>query len=246
MKKALAILTLLILILSASACRDSELQTVENYEYNASTAAEETTESESDETSTAVKDDNQSYKTDDSWKKNYAVYYRYYNSANDTSTVSVKEFLADDVFIVTYPDAASSIYYKASGANTDMYTISTGEKTHKLLTGKSFSTISSLFMKLSNVEEGFPELSNVMYMGTETVTGRECLKYIQRAYTDGEVTQTVYIWIDKQYGFAAKCQSLNADNTLTLSWEILSFETGEVTAGDADIDISSYDFTEVD
>lgn len=239
LKKAIAVAALIMTLVSAAACNREEIQTVDGYEYNASTAAPQ-----QDDGTTAEAKQEESFVSDSSWKKNYSVTYRYYNAENDTSSITAKEVLAENAFVVSYPETASSIYYKASGANTDMYTITPSEKTHTLLTGKSFSSLSSLFMKLSEIDRNLPQQSNVMYMGTESVADRPCLKYIQRAYTDGEVTETVYIWVDAQYGFGAKCQALGADNTLKLSWEVLSFESGELKESDTGISLSSYKFTE--
>ena len=83
-----------------------------------------------------------------------------------------------------------------------------------------------------------------MYMYDEEVGGRACHKYLQRAYTDGKLTDSVYIWIDIEFGFAAKCESYNADGKMRLMWKTDSFETGTVGDDDIKIDLSQYSVRE--
>ena len=99
-------------------------------------------------------------------------------------------------------------------------------------------------MKLSNVDATMPAQSNVLYMYDEIIAGRNCHKYIQRAYADAKLTESVYVWIDAQYGFAMKCEDYDAADVLKTSWEVTEFAAGGVTADDVVIDLSQYSFTE--
>ena len=241
MKKIITFLLALSLTAALAACSGDDIQQIDDYEYNPSV---QTTAADNGET-TAAEENEISFKTDNSWMKNFSVTYRYYNPENDSSTVTVKETRADKVFCVEYEQSQSLMYYKENGSGTDMYTITPSSNTHTLLSDKKFSTISSLFMKLSAVDEKLPLQSNVMLMGTEQVAGRECAKYIQRAYTDGEVTQTVYVWVDIEYGISLQCRALDSSDKLTLSWEVTEFRTGNLTQKDTGVDLTKYKFTEV-
>ena len=115
---------------------------------------------------------------------------------------------------------------------------------HSVLKGKSISELSSTYMKLTAVAEDLPTYTNVLFMADETVAGRACKKYIQRAYTDGKVTETVYVWVDSLFGLCLKCEDYDADDVLQTYWETISFSTGRVTDSSFGFDLSIYDFTE--
>ncbi len=237
--------SLLFVLLSVTVLFSScNRNTVENesttgYEYfhagSESTTAEQSGNSSSEEIN-----------IDTSWQKNFYVKYRYYNPEQSITTMNIEEKRADTVFTVEYLDTGSLLYYKENGNNTDYYVIidNEDEQVHSVLEGKKFSNLSSMFMKLSQVSEDLPEQNNVLYMYDEAVAGRNCKKYIQRAYTDGKLTETVYVWIDAQYGFAAKCEAYDAGNKITLMWSVESFETGNMKDEDVAVDINLYNFKE--
>jgi len=242
-KKVLCIILSALSVFLLTSCTGENVNDVTDYVYNP-TANETEAVSESVTVNGLTEKD---FTINTAWQKNYQATYRYYNKENAVTSVTVRETKTDKVFAVEYIGGqAATQYYKADGSDTELYTISTSENTHTVLKNKSFTTLSSLFMKLSTVEKGFSSLSNVMYMGEETIAGRQCQKYIQRAYTDGEVTETVYIWIDTEFGFGVKCTAMDATETLTMSWELTEFSTGKITEKDTGITLSSYKFTEVE
>lgn len=219
---------------------NGETTTAEPYSYNPRNETSTTVEA-------AAADPEKAFSVNNSWQNNFKVTYEYYNSAESTKAVTVKETKNSTAFTAEYPDGDSVLYYKANGADTDYYVIMTGtEKSavHSHLTGSAFSDLSSTFMKLTKVSRELPSLSNVMYMYDEEVGGRACHKYLQRAYTDGKLTDSVYIWIDIEFGFAAKCESYNADGKMRLMWKTDSFETGTVGDDDIKIDLSQYSVRE--
>ena len=64
------------------------------------------------------------------------------------------------------------------------------------------------------------------------------------AYEDGRVTETVYVWVDAEYGFALRCEDYDADDVLQVYWETVSFVSGGVTEADLGVKLSDYKFTE--
>ncbi len=236
----LTALALAFSMLSFSSCngKTEENESSTGYEYTPS-GSENTTAYENNEASETIT-------VDTSWQKNFRVSYRYYNPEQSMTTMRILEKKSDKAFTVEYLDTASILYYKANGSNTDYYVIidNEDEQVHSVLEGKKFSSLSSMFMKLSEVSPDLPSQSNVLYMYDETVAGRSCHKYIQRAYSDGKLTQSVYVWIDAQFGFVAKCEAYDSSENLTVMWTIDEFETGTLTDEDVFIDTSLYSFKE--
>ena len=180
------------------------------------------------------------------WQKNFDAEYKYFDKNTSDDTVTIKETRSEKAFCAKYPSSGNLVYYKANNVAIDCYTVVPSEEqyVHSVITGKSINDLSSTYMKLTAVSEDFPSYSNVLYMSDETVAGRACKKYIQRAYTDGKMTETVYIWVDAEYGFAMKCEDYDAENVLQTYWETVSFSTGNVLESSIGVDISKYQFTE--
>ncbi len=181
-----------------------------------------------------------------SWQKNYEVEYVYYNAEQTDEELNISEKRHSTAFVVEYIDTNAKLYYEKSGKDTDYYVImpKENEQVYSKLTDSNFSDLSSMFMKLSTVSASLPTQNNVLYMYDEKVAGRDCYKYIQRAYTNGELTQSVYVWVDVEYGFAAKCEAYDSKNKKTTYWEITSFSAGEVNETETFVDLSLYDFKE--
>lgn len=236
---------ILILLLSVLLCFSScdsnsgESESSTGYEYKPSVSDETTQAPENDEVEKEVKIDN-------TWKRNFRVNYRYYNPEQSITTMNIEEKKSANAFTVQYIDTHSILYYKANGNDTDYYVIidHEDEQVHSVLTGKKFSSLSSMFMKLSAVDADLPSQNNVLYMYEEEVAGRKCYKYIQRAYSEGQLTESVYLWIDVQYGFVAKCEAYDSNNTLTVMWEVEEFVTGTLQDEDVFLDLSGYTFKE--
>jgi hypothetical protein len=220
-----------------ASCKNGNTTSGESYSYNSKSG---------DTTDSAVADPEKKINVNTSWQGNFRITYDYYNATSDEDTVKIVETRNDNAFTAEYPDGGSTLYYVSHGNDTDYYVIvdSEGKAVHSLLKNSRFSDISTTFMKLSTVSSSMPSLSNVMYMYDENVAGRVCHKYVQRAYTGGEVTETVYIWIDSEYGFAAKCESYDSSDTLRVKWETKSFETGSVGENDISVDFSKYTVVE--
>ena len=242
MKKSFILISLLLcagILLALTSCGGStEDETTTNYSY-VPQGAEGSTGS-SDNTPGDV------LAVDKSWQKNFAAEYEYYNPEQSLATMKIKEKKSSNAFTVEYVDTKSVLYYKADGNNTDYYVLidNQEEQVHSVLEDKPFSSLSSMFMKLTEVDSTLPSQSNVLYMYDEEVAGRMCHKYIQRAYSGGKLTQSVYVWIDKEFGFAAKCEAYDESNIMTVMWRLTAFETGKLSDSDVFIDLSQYTFAE--
>ena len=238
--KAAAVLLLLAQLTVISACKKN--RTPDEY-WDYSYRAESTT-------GAAVPSDQATQSThftvNSAWQKNFEVEYKYYDKNTSEETVTIREARSEKAFCAKYPASGNLVYYKANNIAIDCYTVVPAEEQymHSVITGKSISDLSSTYMKLTAVSEELPGYTNVLYMADETVAGRTCKKYIQRAYTDGKMTETVYIWVDAEYGFALKCEDYNAENVLQTYWETVSFSTGNVLESSIGVDISQYQFTE--
>lgn len=185
------------------------------------------------------------FAVDPSWQKNYSLQYRYFDISQSEDVVNIRETRTDDAFCAEYTDRGDILYYKENGGDIDSYVIlKDAENVHSVIPRKSIDDLSSTFMKLSAVSEEMPEYTNVMYMGEENVSGRPCRKYIQRAYQNGAAQETVYVWVDKEFGFAAKGESYNESDTLTISWELTYFRSGGVTDSAMRVNLDAYTFTE--
>ncbi len=233
-------LAFMILLLSLTACNKKPLpdESSTGYEYKHS----ESLTSEENITEAEIKE----IKIDNSWKYNFRVNYRYYNPEQSITTMNIEEKKSATAFTVQYIDTHSILYYKANGNDTDYYVIIEGEdeQVHSTLKGKKFSSLSSMFMKLSVVDSGLPSQNNVLYMYDEEVAGRNCHKFIQRGYSEGILTESVYLWIDTEYGFVAKCEAYDKNNVLAVMWEVEEFVTGKLQDEDVFLDLSGFSFKE--
>lgn len=241
MKKIVLLILILLTSLVLFSCKKDIGDTTEyeSYEYVQATKAEETSSED-------IGNLQKYLKKDKSWQKNYMITYMYYNQEQESEVIKIREKKCASAFSVEYLDTGEILYYTPAGSNTDYYVIAhdNSNSVHSVLKDSKFSDLSSLFMKLSDVDPNLPKQSNVLYMYDEAVCGRNCHKYIQRAYTDTQLTQSVYVWIDTQYGFAAKCEVYNAADEMTAMWEIDEFKSGDIKDEDVLIDTSKYIFTE--
>ena len=238
-RNLLAVILLISVFAAFAACKKEQpTPTYSDYTYRP-----ETTSTSVEETETVQ---SEFYTVDTSWQRNFEVAYKYFDKSTSDQAVLIKETRSEKAFSAVYPETGNMVYYKANGAAIDCYTVVPSEEqyVHTALTGKSISDLSSTYMKLTAVAADLPAYTNVLYMADETVAGRTCKKYIQRAYTDGKVTETVYIWIDALLGFAVKCEDYDAENVMQTYWETISFSTGSVVDSSFGVDLSMYDFTE--
>ena len=179
------------------------------------------------------------------WQQNFTLQYTYFDKSQSDETVTIRETRTSDAFCAEYADRGDILYYKENGKDIDYYVImKDAENVHSVIRRKSISDLSSTFMKLSDVSGELPSLTNVMFMYEESVCGRPCKKFIQRAYQNGEPQETVYVWVDNVYGFAAKGESYDASDELQVAWELKSFQSGNVTDGAIRVNPAAYDFTE--
>lgn len=188
------------------------------------------------------------YKVDDTWKKNYSVSYTYFDNTSSVTSLKITEKKCGDAIIVEEQNSKSVQYYKANGKDVDCYIIIDGNDTqaHSVLKNTDFSSVDSFFMQKSFVDENMSMEKNVLYMGDETVGGRECCKYILAEYKDSVRVRHIYVWVDITYGFAAKLETYDSDGQLTQKWEISEFSTGNVTEDDVFLDVSAYTFKEAE
>lgn len=245
--KLCALILIFVMLFAFASCED-KTDTENTSDYSYISQDDLTNEGESDAENGASEGENGSFVIDTSWQKNYSAEYKYFDAAASKETVTINEIKGENSFSASYPDSGNFIYYTEDGENIDCYTVIPGEKqyVHSVIKNQRIDSISSTMMKLTSVSEELPKLTNVLYMNDEIVSGRSCKKYIQRAYAEGEVTETVYIWIDSEYGFALKCEDYDAENELKTYWEITSLSVGTVQDEDIGIDISKYTFTEGD
>lgn len=232
------ILMLVCIVASFSSCGESgNEENSTGYEYIPS-GSEITTAANQEELQ-------QKFTVDTSWQKNFYVKYSHYNPEQSIATMHYEEKRSENAFTYEYLDAGSLQYYKANENGIEFYSImkNENEQTRTVLSD-NFSELSSLFMKLSEVDADFPSQNNVLYMYDEEVAGRNCHKYIQRAYSGGKLTKTVYIWVDAQYGFYAKLEEYDAENKLTFMFATESFSAGNMKDEDVIIDTSKYTFKE--
>lgn len=235
--RLLCIFSVFITVFVFSSCSNTQEETTsQDYVYTPSGSGEPTTFSEYRE----------NISIDTSWQKNYEVEYTYFNSEQFDGELNIKEIKNSSRFLVEYLDNSAKLYYAAAGNDTDYYVIMPDEnkQVYSKLEDTDFSNLSSMFMKLTAVSASLPSQNNVLYMYDEAVAGRNCHKYIQRAYVSGEVTQSVYVWIDAQYGFAVKCEAYDSDDKLTTYWEVKSFLTGEVGENETFVNLADYEFEE--
>ena len=244
-RKTIAIILLLLSLLSVfPGCKKGPKTEEGTSRYSYTPAAESNAGDE--ETTDSARANQKAFVKDLSWQKNYTVEYSYFNAAQSVDHAKIREKRASTAFSVEYVDTGLLLYYRENGDNTDYYVIdpAAAGPVHSVITGKKIASLSSLFMKLSNVDATLPAQSNVLFMYDEIIAGRNCHKYIQRAYANAKLTESVYVWIDAEYGFAMKCEDYDAAEVLQTSWEVTAFSAGGVTADDVYIDLSQYQFTE--
>lgn len=232
------VICVLVAVLGFSSCKeDDETPSSQPYVYHPSDASTSSGEDTSNPGNTLLS-------IDTSWKKNYTVTYTYFNTEQGTDKISVCEKRSTSYFSAEDTVSGDTLFYKTNGSDIDRYVIVPTEKEqiHSVIEGKTLDDLSSTFMKLTEVDADLPQLSNVLFMYGETVGGRECDKYIQRAYSSGKLTENVYVWIDKQFGFAVKGEVYNAENKLTASWEVESFAAGNTKDSDVAVDLDKYTF----
>lgn len=248
LKRMMAFGLLFALIVGGAACKknkDPGYVTEYSYQSGDPTAAQTTLPGGAPELTTAAAQS--TYTVNTSWQKNFTAVYKYFDRNTSADTVTIEEKRCDTAFSASYPATGNLLFYRANGSNIDFFTLipSQAQYVHTLIENKSINDISTTFMKLTTVTPELPTLSNVLFMADETVAGRPCKKYIQRAYADGAVTETVYVWVDTQFGFAMKCEDYDKESKLRTYWEVTAFTSGSVTLSDFDsINIQNYTFTE--
>ena len=234
MKKAVSVLLLCFMLFSFAACRGGEEpESTGTYTYTPATSGADDT--------TGGSEGSEAFPVDASWHENFNVLFKYFDISQGKDPVTVNEKKGEGFFIAEYMETGSKLYYVQNGPDIDYYYLSsdlTGVRSR--LKNKQMSSISTTFMKLSEVSGDLPTLANVMFMGEENVAGRPCRKYIQRAYQDGEAKQTVYVWVDEEYGFAARGEAYNEKDEMTVNWVLLRFSAGDV-GEDSGVSLGAYE-----
>lgn len=180
---------------------------------------------------------------DSSWTQNYVLEYNY----ADTGTASrIREVRYGDTYKATDSVNGLISYFEQVEGGVDEFVINTvtGEGVHTFLDGQEMSTLTTGFMRVSSLEGNFTTQNGVQYEGTELVAGRETDRYLQSVSTNGTLTAYAFVWIDKEFGFAGKCEVYTVQGSLYSSWELTSFSNGTVTADDVYLDLSQYRITE--
>lgn len=234
----IASLTALVLCFSSCMNQPSENESTTAYEYIPSGSETTSTEPESSSASELM--------IDDSWKKSFDITYKVLNPEVNSVPFRIRERKSENAYTIEYLDGNSLYFCKQTGSDVEKYTIIESEKEqlHKVYKNSFIADRPVVFYECSFVEKNLPSLSNVCYEYDETIAGRECSKYIQRAYTDGKATATVYLWIDKEFGFAARQEEYDGEGRLVAMLELIEFSTGSTKDEDVIIDISQYTFKE--
>ena len=235
----IALLTVFLLCFSACTGESGQKESTTAYEYVPSDV--QTTGAEV-ESSTGAEE----LKIDKTWTKNFDITYSILNPEVSPTPIKIREIKTDNVYSIEYLDGSSFYFWKQNGSDVDEYTVvaNANEQVHKVYKNKSVSKVEVLFGQSSEVEKDFPLLSNVCYEYDEVVAGRQCSKYIQRAYKDGKVTGTLYVWIDKEFGFAVKEEEYDGNDSLVAMLEVIEFSSGETADEDVTFDASQYTFKE--
>ncbi len=232
---------LMVFVLCFTSCSNGaeENESTTAYEYIPS--GSETTSGESESSG-----EPEELKIDRSWTKNFDITYSVLNPEVSPVPINIREIKADNVYSIEYLDGSSFYCWKQNGSDVDEYIViaNAEEQVHKVYKDKSVSRVDVLFRQSSEIEKDFPLLSNVFYEFDEVVAGRQCSKYIQRAYKDGKATATIYVWIDKEFGFAVKEEEYDGNDRLVTRLEVIEFSSGNTTDEDVTFDVSQYTFKE--
>lgn len=241
------IILLSMCVLLFASCAD-ETQEKESYEYVPSGGVSSDDDVSASQGGTDNTSSEGKYTVDESWKKNYSVSYTYYDTESSVTSLKINESKCEDAIIVTEENSGSTQYYKANGKDVDCYIIIDGneKQAHSVIENTDFDSLDSFFMQKSFVDADMPMEKNVLYMGDETVAGRQCCKYILAEYKDSVRVRHIYVWVDIEYGFAARLEAYDSEAKLTQKWEISEFSTGSVKPEEVTLDVSAYTFEEAE
>ncbi len=233
------LLTVFLLCFSSCTGKTEENESTTAYEYVSSDT--QTTVS-GNESSTGTEE----LIIDTSWTRNFNATYSILNPDVSPVPIKIREIKTDNVHSIEYLDGSSFYFWKQNGSDVYKYTVvaNASEQVYKVYENESVLNHSVFLSKCSEIEKNFPLLSNVCYEYDEVVAGRQCSKYIQRAYKDGKVTATLFVWADKEFGFAVKEEEYDADGRLVAKLEVLEFSCGSTKDEDVIVDISGYTFKE--
>lgn len=238
-KKIISVLSVLALAAAclASCGSDSTLGEVETTEKPTRSYREEPTE----EGTTA--EAAEPVVQDGSWMSNYSLQY-YYADTQGSSQIS--ETRAGGYYTAVDATTGYTTFFSQGDGGVDEYVLNVVSKTgtHKFSEGDSMDTLTSGWMQVSHLDEGFTTAQNVLYEGKETVAGREAGRYLQSIYVDDALTAYAFVWVDTQYGFASKCSVYTVSGSLYSAWELTSFTAGTVTDEQAITDITQYTIAE--
>lgn len=232
------------LLLIFTSCRKGETNKPPvSYGYNSATTAPQSDGIQGEAASTVPG----TVAVDTSWQDNYRLTFNYFVAGTTESTVSVSEKKTVNIYTTTDTSDGLTLYYVQNGTNVDYYQIykDNPKQQHAVYSNKSVESIKSRFMEMSEVDEGITSKPNSAYAGESVVAGRNTQLYIQRGYKDGVLTATAYYYIDEQYGFCSKAQVFDAEDNVTMFWELTSFSAGSVSNDDISIDLSQYTFEDV-
>lgn len=235
----IALLTVFLLCLSSCTDKTEENESTTAYEYVPSDT--QTTAGES-ESSAGTEQLN----IDTSWTGNFNITYSILNPEVSPVPIKIREIKTDNVHSIEYLDGSSFYCWKQNGSDVYKYTVvaNASEQVYKVYENESVTRHSVFFKECSEIDKGFPLLSNVCYEYDEVVAGRQCSKYIQRAYKDGKVTATLFVWADKEFGFAVKKEEYDENDKLVVMLELIDFSYGETVDEDVTFDESEYVFKE--
>lgn len=186
------------------------------------------------------------FAVDNSWQSNYSAEVDVFFYEPAQGVIKIKEMKSENAFRFTDDSKKIIHYYVTDGSTIDQYIINEEDVNTHAEKNEVFNVTSSTFIELTKVDADLNERANVLYMGDERIASRNCHKYISRAYVDGKLTDSVYFWIDIEFGFCMKNERYDESGNLVGKWVVTSFTTGNVTDEEVKIDISDYSFEETD
>lgn len=180
---------------------------------------------------------------DASWMNNYSLQYYY---ADTQGSSQITETRSGGYYSAVDATTGYTTFFAQGDGGVDEYILNIVSKTgtHKFSEGDSMDTLTSGWMQVSRLDEGFTSSKDVLYEGKETVAGREAGRYLQSIYVDGALTAYAFVWVDTQYGFASKCSVYTVSGSLYSAWELTSFTSGTVTDEQAMTDLTPYTIAE--
>lgn len=235
MKKISAILLVISVLLTFSACADDSKDG--NGSVNFGEYSPEVESTSINHNNTELLD------SDTSWLDAYALSYSYYDADSGESIITEGRC---GNYYQSHDSATNTIsFYAQQEGYILQYLLNSDKKTGTaaVVTDSSIDDLYSGFTMISTCDPYFPVYKNVTKVGQDFIANRSATRYKQTQTENGVTTKIAYVWIDDEYGFASKCEQYNAQTEeLEMRWELLEF-TQNVTEDAIKVNIDNYKIT---